>query len=154
MKMLDDQKHSEEKLQEEREKAERLAKRMEESMQTEEQLRQELSDVMISRANDKIVSVELENEIEVVNQREAEASKVTKEVEYEIFYPYYEWKNIKKNQKAFREDQCEFRGEEDSAENPRQVRIQINWSLTLTLEGGNDGAKCIGNNTGTKRNYR
>ena len=66
MKMLDDQKHSEEKLQEEREKAERLAKRMEESMQTEEQLRQELSDVMISRANDKIVSVEPENEIEVV----------------------------------------------------------------------------------------
>ena len=100
MKMLDDQKHSEEKLQEEREKAERLAKRMEESMQTEEQLRQELSDVMISRASDKIVSVELENEIEVVHQREAEASKVTKEVEYEIFYPYYEWKNIKKNQKA------------------------------------------------------
>ena len=26
------------------------------------------------------------------------------------------------------------------AENPRQVRIQSNWSLTLTLEGGNDGA--------------
>ena len=95
MKMLDDQKHSEEKLQEERKKAERLAKRMEESMQTEEQLRQELSDVMISRASDKIVSLELENEIEVVHQREAEASEV-KEIDYEIFYPYYDWKNIKK----------------------------------------------------------
>ena len=46
----------------------------------------------------------------------------------------------KEKSKGLQEDQCEFRGEEDSAENPRQVRIQINWSLTLTLEGGNDGA--------------
>ena len=46
----------------------------------------------------------------------------------------------KEKSKAYREDQCEFRGEHNSVENPRQVRIQINWSLTMTLEGGNDGA--------------
>ena len=33
-----------------------------------------------------------------------------------------------------------FGGEQDSAENPRQVRIQSSWSLTMTLEGGNNGA--------------
>ena len=146
-KMLKEQEDSKEKLEEERLKVEKLAKTMQQKEQKAEEVIQEL---MSSRAQNIAASKEEVEEEEVeeeeveekveIEQAKQDAKEEEEEIEYKIFYPFYEWKTLKKNEKAYRENECDVQGEAGSKENPKKVRIPTTWTLNLKLEGGNDGA--------------
>jgi hypothetical protein len=143
-KMLVEQEHSKARLNEERLKAEKLAKTMEESIKKERDLRQELLDAKISQPQilETFEKKEETEEIENVQIIKEENDATDEEqIEYKIFFPFYEWKTLKKYEKVYREEECEIQGETDSVENPKQARIPKEWNLNLTLEGGNSGAK-------------
>ena len=143
-KMLKEQEDSKEKLEEERLKVEKLAKTMQQKEQKAEEVIQELMSSRaqnIAASKEEVEEEEVEEKVEIEQaKQDAKEEEEEEEIEYKIFYPFYEWKTLKKNEKAYREDECDVQGEAGSKENPKKVRIPTTWTLNLKLEGGNDGA--------------